>query len=123
MGNEASQEGEGGAPPGVPQNRGPAPPLVTQHSMPLPISQVAPAPEVAPSGRRGSAGPQLMMRRASSSGAGGPVGGSASKRGSIVDVPTELDLSNLSEEERKTILSVMARAQSMEEDLPPAAPK
>lgn len=127
MGNEASQEGEGGAPPGAPQNRGPAPPLVTQHSMPLPTPQSAPVPEVVPSGRRGSAGPQMMMRRASSSGPGGPVGGpaggSTSKRGSIVDVPTELDLSNLSEEERKTILSVMARAQSMEEDLPPALPK
>lgn len=126
MGNEASQEGEGGAPQpgGAPQNRGPAPPLVTQHSMPLPTSQAAPVPEVVPSsGRRGSAGPQLMMRRASSSGAGGPVGGCASKRGSVVDVPTELDLSNLSEEERKTILSVMARAQSLEEDLPPALPK
>lgn len=123
MGNEASQEGEGGAQPSAPQNRMPAPPLVTQHSMPLPTSQAAPVPEVVPSGRRGSAGPQLMMRRASSSGAGGPVGGSTSKRGSVVDVPTELDLSNLSEEERKTILSVMARAQSMEEDLPPALPK
>ena len=122
MGNEASQEGEGGPPQGAAlQQRGPAPPLVTQHSMPLPASQAAPVaegPAPAP-GRRGSAGPQLMLRRASSSGAGGPVGAPAPKRGSIVDIPTELDLSNLSEEERATILSVMARAQSMEEDLPP----
>lgn len=112
MGNEASQEGEG-APGQDPQLR-PVPPLVSQQSMPLPASQGAP-PEP-PGSRRGSAGPQLMMRRASSAGAG-------SKRGSIVDIPTELDLSNLSEEERATILSVMARAQSMDEDLPPPTTK
>lgn len=112
MGNEASQEGEG-APQQQPPQQRPQPPLVTQQSMPLPAPQGAPD---SPGGRRGSAGPQLMMRRASSAGAG-------PKRGSIVDIPTELDLSNLSEEERATILSVMARAQSMEEDLPPSSDK
>ncbi|XP_054718219.1 protein bassoon-like [Uloborus diversus] len=119
MGNEASQEGEeagGGSQPQQQPQRQP-PHLVTQQSMPLPSSQVQgpESPSPGGGGRRGSAGPHLMMRRASSSGAPPAPG---PKRGSIVELPAEVDLSNLSEEEKAKILSVMARAQSLEEDLP-----
>lgn len=117
MGNEASQEGEGALQ--QPSQQRPVPPLVTQQSMPLPAAHGGAPPE-SPSGRRGSAGPQLAMRRGSSAGA---VAGAGPKRGSIVEIPTELDLSNLSEEERATILSVMKRAQSMEEEPAPIPTK
>ncbi|KFM75345.1 hypothetical protein X975_25349, partial [Stegodyphus mimosarum] len=110
MGNEASQEGEETAVSQQPQRS--TPHLVTQQSMPLSVpGPESPTPSVS---RRGSAGPQLMTRRSSSAGAG-------VKRGSVVELPEEVDLSNLSEEEKAKILSVMARAQSLEEELPPVS--
>ncbi|GIY44835.1 uncharacterized protein CDAR_484411 [Caerostris darwini] len=117
MGNEASQEGEEGPGGQQPQQtqqqpQRPTPQLVTQQSMPLPKQQPGPEPANASMGRRGSAGPQLMGRRPSMTGAG-------EKRGSIVEMPEDLDLTNLTEEERRVIRSVMARAQSLEEEPPP----
>ncbi|XP_055936610.1 titin-like [Argiope bruennichi] len=111
MGNEASQEGEEAGAGQQPQQQRPTPQLVSQQSMPLPGPK-APEPPIASMGRRGSAGPQLMGRRPSNTGAG-------EKRGSIVEMPEDLDLTNLTEEERRVIRSVMARAQSLEEEAPP----
>ncbi|GFT00084.1 protein piccolo [Nephila pilipes] len=112
MGNEASQEGEeGGTGQPAAQQQQRLPQLVSQQSMPLPVQQASEPPN-ANMGRRGSAGPQLMARRPSTTGAG-------EKRGSIVEMPEDLDLTNLTEEERRVIRSVMARAQSLEEEHPP----
>ncbi|GFU53459.1 uncharacterized protein TNCV_1998281 [Trichonephila clavipes] len=111
MGNEASQEGEEGGVGQPPAQQQRLPQLVSQQSMPLPVQQASDPPN-ANMGRRGSAGPQLMARRPSTAGAG-------EKRGSIVEMPEDLDLTNLTEEERRVIRSVMARAQSLEEEHPP----